>query len=58
MMQQIKRPLVIVYMCTYCGKEESRSSLRGRPMPGYCPRRGNMKDGKPLPHRWIINRKI
>lgn len=57
-MQKIYRPQVIVYMCTYCGREESRSLSRGRPMPGYCPRRENMKDGKPLPHRWVISRKI
>ena len=42
----------------YFGRTEMRTKFQGRPMPGYCPRRGNMKDGKPLPHRWVINRKI
>jgi rubrerythrin len=57
-MQQIKRPQSTVYMCTYCGTTALRSEFQGRPAPGYCPRRGNMKDGKPYPHRWVISRKI
>ena len=54
----IKRDPITVYQCTYCGTTQSRTKFQGRPMPGYCPRRGNMKDGKPLPHRWVISRKI
>ena len=57
-MSPIKREKCTVYMCTYCGKTELRQPERGRPMPGECPRRGNMKDGKPYPHRWVISRKI
>jgi hypothetical protein len=57
-MPQIKRPQCTVYMCTYCGTTQLRTPTQGRPMPGFCPRRYNMKDGKPLPHRWVINRKI
>lgn len=57
-MPPIKKLVSTVYMCTYCGKTELRRHDQGRPMPGYCPRRGNMKDGKPYPHRWVISRKI
>lgn len=57
-MAQIKREKVTVYQCTYCGATQSRTAVQGRPLPGYCPRRYNMKDGKPLPHRWVISRKI
>ena len=57
-MPEIKRPKSTVYMCTYCGKTELRRADQGRPMPGHCPRRGNMKDGKPYPHRWVVSRKI
>ena len=57
-MAQIKRQQCTVYMCSYCGKTQLRTPAQGRPLPSYCPRRGNMKDGKPLPHRWIISRKI
>ena len=57
-MAQIKREKCTVYQCTYCGTTQLRSPLQGRPAPGYCPRRGNMKDGKPYPHRWVVSRKI
>ena len=57
-MAQIKRDKCTVYQCVYCGKTELRSPMQGRPMPGYCPRRGEMRDGKPYPHRWVISRKI
>ena len=53
-----KKLVCTVYMCTYCGKTELRRQDQGRPMPGYCSRRSNMKDGKPYPHRWIISKKI
>lgn len=47
------KPHVVQYMCTYCGKKESKGVNSGRPMPGKCPRRkGDM------PHRWVINRKF
>jgi len=42
----------IEYMCTYCGKKETRSSSMGRPNPGKCPRKKGDK-----PHSWTINRK-
>lgn len=57
-MPPINRDKATVYMCTYCGTTQLRSAVQGRPMPGYCPRRGNMKDGKPFPHRWVISRRI
>lgn len=43
----------IQYMCTYCGKKETRSKTSERLMPGKCPRRnGNM------PHSWVKNREL
>jgi len=42
----------IEYMCTYCGKKESRGVKAGRPLPGKC----SKKDNKP--HSWVINRKF
>lgn len=57
-MPPIKRPQCTVYMCTYCGTTRLQRADQGRPLPGYCPRRQNMKDGKPLPHRWVISKKI
>ena len=48
---QTTKPKKIEYMCTYCGRKETRKEGMGRPMPGKCSRR----DGKP--HRWVINRK-
>ena len=57
-MTPIKKLVATVYICTYCGKSDLRRFDQGRPLPGYCPRRYNMKDGKPLPHRWVISRKI
>ena len=35
----------IEYMCTYCGKKETRSPSMGRPQPGKCP-------------SWVINRRL
>ena len=57
-MSVIKKLQSTVYMCTYCGTTRLQRADQGRPLPGYCPRRGNMKDGKPFPHRWVISRKI
>ena len=57
-MPQIKREKTTIYMCIYCGTKQSKMQTQGRPMPGYCPRRGKMKDGKPFPHRWVVSRTI
>ena len=46
-----KKPHVIEYMCTWCGKKTTKAIISGRPLPGNCPRRNGM------PHRWVINRK-
>ena len=54
----IKRDPATVYQCIYCEKTELRTKFQGRPMPGHCSRRGNMADGKPYPHRWVVSRKI
>lgn len=43
----------IEYMCTYCGKKETRSPSMGRPEPGKCPRKNGDK-----PHSWVINRRL
>lgn len=49
----------IEYMCTYCGKKVRKIDSMGRPEPGICPRRNYPKISKmPLPHRWVINRKL
>ncbi len=42
----------IEYMCTACGKKETKSATTGRPMPGKCPRKTGDR-----PHSWVINRK-
>lgn len=57
-MATIKRDKVTVYQCYYCGVTQMRTIFQGRPQPGQCPRRNNMKDGKPYPHRWVVSRKI
>lgn len=43
----------IEYMCTYCGKKETRSPSMGRPQPGKCPRKNGDK-----PHSWVINKRL
>ena len=43
----------IEYMCSHCGKRETRYAIQGRPNPGKCPR----KDGN-KPHTWVVNRKF
>ena len=48
-----KKPTRIEYMCSYCGKRESKGIAFGRPMPGKCPRKANGG-----PHSWRINRKF
>ena len=47
-----RTPTKVEYMCTYCGRRETRGINGGRPMPGKCSRR----DGE-HPHRWVINKK-
>ena len=43
----------IQYMCSYCGKKETRLVSLGRPLPGKCPRKTGNK-----PHSWVINKKL
>ena len=50
-MAEIKRPKRIEWMCTNCGRKETRSETMGRPMSGVCPRKTNKG-----PHRWVKNR--
>lgn len=45
------------YMCIYCGERRRLSNTAGRPSPGFCPRRRKAADGRPQPHRWVINKK-
>lgn len=47
-----KKPTKIEWMCTQCGKKETKGINNGRPLPGKCTR----KNGKP--HSWVQNRKI
>lgn len=54
-MQNVKR---IEYICTHCGMRVTKNATAGRPMPGDCPRKERMKDGKMRPHTWRINRKF
>lgn len=42
----------IEYMCSWCGKRETKSANGGRPMPGKCPRKRNGG-----PHTWVVNKK-
>lgn len=48
----------VEYICSYCGKRETRSAMSGRPWPGNCPRKPVGKDGSMKPHSWRISRKI
>lgn len=48
----MKKIYTIEYMCSYCGKKVTAPETMGKPVPGYCLRRG-----KNQPHRWIVNRK-
>ena len=41
----------IEWMCTHCGKKQSVTENRGRPLPGKCPRKQGDK-----PHTWVKNR--
>ena len=43
----------IEYICSVCGKRETKGVDYGRPMPGKCPRKTGDK-----PHSWRVNRKI
>jgi len=43
----------IEYMCTYCGKKETRSPSMGRLQLDKCPRKNGDKA-----HSWVINRRL
>lgn len=47
----------IEYMCRYCGQRNTRLVAMGRPLPGKCNKRPKVA-GLPMPHSWVINRKI
>lgn len=47
----------VEYMCTWCGKKETKSATSGKPLPGICLRKGKTSDGKGKPHTWVVNRK-
>lgn len=55
MIKKVKR---IEYMCSYCGKKVMSSSIGGRPLPGECPRKTRLPNGKMRPHTWVISRKL
>ena len=42
----------VEYMCSQCGRRETRGKMMGRPNPGTCPRKTGNR-----PHSWVINRK-
>lgn len=44
------KPTRIEWMCTQCGRKDTKSISAGRPMPGSC----SKKNGKP--HSWVKNR--
>lgn len=46
-------PKRIEYICTQCGKKDTRVVSQGRPLPGKCPRKTGNK-----PHSWVINRRL
>ncbi len=48
----------VEYQCTYCGTTQTKSVMQGRPYPGSCFRRPKTKDNKPMPHRWVVNRRF
>jgi len=54
---ETRKVIAIEYMCSYCGKKETKGVAFGRPMPGVCTKRGKTLTGATLPHRWVINRK-
>ena len=56
--EKANRPQHIEYICTYCGQKQMRGATSGRPMPGNCPRKERMSDGKMRPHTGRINRKF
>lgn len=47
----------VEFMCTWCGRKETRSAIMGRPLPGACLKKPKSKDGKSKPHTWVVNRK-
>lgn len=47
----------VEYICTYCGRKESRVAAAGRPSPGNCPRKPVGRDGSMKPHSWRVNKR-
>ena len=43
----------VEYMCSQCGKKETKPKAMGRPSPGRCPRKQGNK-----PHSWVKNREF
>lgn len=43
----------VEYMCSQCGKKQTRPKAMGRPDPGKCPRKQGNK-----PHSWVKNREL
>ena len=43
----------VEYMCSQCGKKQTRPKAMGRPDPGKCPRKTGNK-----PHSWVKNREL
>ncbi len=43
----------VEYMCSQCGKKETKPKAMGRPMPGKCPRKTGNK-----PHSWVKNKEF
>lgn len=48
----------VEYICSYCGRRETRGVIAGRPYPGNCPRKPPNRDGSLKPHSWRISKKI
>lgn len=54
----LNKPTRVEYMCSYCGRKETRGIMMGRPTPGECLRKGKTAFGKSKPHSWRINKKF
>ena len=52
-----KKPVTVTYMCTWCGATITRSTIMGRPLPGVCPVRPKLSNGKGAPHRWVVSKR-
>ena len=50
------KPKVVQYMCSYCGKITTTNN--GRPLPGECPRKTRLPNGKMRPHTWVVKQKL